>query len=63
MKDDFLRLCFGLVEYLAGANAAIMPYILATAGAAGLIANFGSEKVNNLFREKMYSGDWEAPCA
>ncbi len=45
-------------EYLAGANAAVMPYILATAGAAGLIANFGSEKVNNLYREKMYSGDW-----
>ncbi|HOB12504.1 MAG TPA: acyl-CoA dehydrogenase [Syntrophomonadaceae bacterium] len=45
-------------EFLAGANAAIMPYVLATAGAAGLIASFGNEKVNKLFREKMYSGEW-----
>ncbi len=45
-------------EYLAGANAALMPYVLATAGAAGLVSNFGSEKVNELFREKMYSGEW-----
>ena len=27
-------------EYLAGANAALMPYVLATAGAAGLVASF-----------------------
>jgi len=45
-------------EYLAGANAALMPYVLATAGAAGLIASFGNEKVQKLFREKMYSGEW-----
>ncbi|HAA08930.1 MAG: acyl-CoA dehydrogenase [Syntrophomonadaceae bacterium] len=45
-------------EYLAGANAALMPYVLATAGAAGLVASFGNEKVNRLYREKMYSGEW-----
>lgn len=45
-------------EYMAGANAAFMPYILATAGAAGLVHNFGSEKVRGLFKEKMFSGEW-----
>lgn len=50
-------------EYLAGANAALMPYVLATAGAARLIQNFGSEEVNNLFTEKMFSGDWAGTMA
>ncbi|HRX22138.1 MAG TPA: acyl-CoA dehydrogenase [Syntrophomonadaceae bacterium] len=45
-------------EFLAGANAAIMPYILATAGAAGLVAKFGNDHVKSLFKEKMYSGQW-----
>jgi alkylation response protein AidB-like acyl-CoA dehydrogenase len=45
-------------EYMAGANAAIMPYILATSGAAGLVAKFGDEKVKSLFKDKMYSGQW-----
>ncbi len=45
-------------EFLAGANAAIMPYILATAGAAGLIDKFGNDEVISLFKEKMYSGEW-----
>lgn len=45
-------------EYMAGANAAIMPYILATSGAAGLVAKFGDEKVRGLFKDKMYSGQW-----
>lgn len=45
-------------EFLAGANAAIMPYILATAGAAGLVAKFGSEQIKEIFKEKMYSGQW-----
>lgn len=45
-------------EFLAGANAAIMPYILATAGAAGLIAKFGNDEVISLFKDKMYSGEW-----
>ncbi|HNX27926.1 MAG TPA: acyl-CoA dehydrogenase [Syntrophomonadaceae bacterium] len=45
-------------EFMAGANAAIMPYILATAGAAGLVAKFGSDEVKNLFTDKMYSGQW-----
>lgn len=50
-------------EYLAGANAALMPYVLATAGAARLIQSFGSEEVNNLFTEKMFSGDWAGTMA
>ncbi|HZK43501.1 MAG TPA: acyl-CoA dehydrogenase [Syntrophomonadaceae bacterium] len=45
-------------EYSAGANAAVMPYILATAGAAGLVQSFGSDKVKEIFKDKMYSGEW-----
>ncbi|NLW91634.1 MAG: acyl-CoA dehydrogenase [Syntrophomonadaceae bacterium] len=45
-------------EYLGGANAAFMPYVLATAGAAGLVDHFGSPEVKALFKEKMYSGQW-----
>ncbi len=45
-------------EFLAGANAAIMPYILATAGAAGLVTKFGNDEVISLFKDKMYSGEW-----
>ncbi len=45
-------------EYLAAANASVMPYILATAGAAGLVASFGNDKVKGLFKDKMFSGDW-----
>jgi len=45
-------------EYLAGANAAFMPYILASAGAAGLVASFGDERVKGLFKEKMFSGEY-----
>ena len=50
-------------EYLAGANAAVMPYILATAGAARLIQAFGDERVNNLFADKMFNGDWAGTMA
>ncbi len=45
-------------EYLAGANAALMPYVLATAGAARLVQAFGDERINNLFAQKMFTGDW-----
>jgi alkylation response protein AidB-like acyl-CoA dehydrogenase len=45
-------------EYQAAANAALMPYILATAGAAGLIASFGNDHVKKLYKDKMYSGEW-----
>jgi len=55
LPQTLFRAC---TEYQIAANAALMPYILASAGAAGLIAHYGSEKVKNLFKEKMYSGDW-----
>lgn len=55
LPQTIFRAC---TEYQIAANAALMPYILATAGAAGLISHFGSERVKKLFKEKMYSGDW-----
>ena len=55
MPQTLFRAC---IEYQMAANAALMPYILATAGAATLITNFGSEHVKNLYKEKMYSGEW-----
>ncbi len=45
-------------EFLAAANAASGPYVMATTGAAGLIRDFGSEKVKNIFLPKMFSGQW-----
>jgi len=45
-------------EYLVGANAGFMPYVLATAGAAGLVEHFGSEQVRSIFKDKMFSGVW-----
>ncbi len=45
-------------EYLAAANAALGPYAMATSGSAGLIRDFGSEKVKNIFLPKMFSGQW-----
>ena len=45
-------------EYLAAANAASGPYVMATTGASGLIRDFGNEKVKNIFLPKMFSGQW-----
>ena len=45
-------------EFLAAANAASGPYAMATTGSAGLIRDFGSDKVKNIFLPKMYSGKW-----
>jgi alkylation response protein AidB-like acyl-CoA dehydrogenase len=45
-------------EYLAAANAALGPYAMATTGSSGLIRDFGSEKVKNIFLPKMFSGQW-----
>ncbi|MFO7569621.1 MAG: acyl-CoA dehydrogenase family protein, partial [Smithellaceae bacterium] len=45
-------------EYLAAANAASGPYVMATTGAAGLIRDFGNDKIKNIFLPKMYSGQW-----
>ncbi len=45
-------------EYLAAANAALGPYAMATTGSAGLIRDFGSDKVKNIFLPKMFSGQW-----
>lgn len=45
-------------EYLAGANAALGPYAMATTGSSGLIRDFGSDQLKNLFLPKMFSGEW-----
>jgi len=45
-------------EYLAAANAALGPYAIATSGSSGLIRDFGSDKVKNIFLPKMFSGKW-----
>ncbi len=45
-------------EYLAAANAASGPYVMATTGSSGLIRDFGSEKIKNIFLPKMFSGQW-----
>ena len=55
LPQTLFRAC---TEYQIAANAGFMPYILATAGAAGLVTSFGSTKVKELFKEKMYSGEW-----
>ena len=55
LPQTLFRAC---TEYQIAANAGFMPYILATAGAAGLVASFGSTIVKELFKEKMYSGEW-----
>jgi alkylation response protein AidB-like acyl-CoA dehydrogenase len=45
-------------EFLAAANAALGPYAMATTGSSGLIRDFGSDKVKNIFLSKMFSGQW-----
>lgn len=45
-------------EYLIGANGALCPYFMATTGAAGLIQEFGNEKIKTIFLPKMFSGQW-----
>jgi alkylation response protein AidB-like acyl-CoA dehydrogenase len=48
----------GTNEYLAAANASLGPYAMATTGSAGLIRDFGSENIKNIFLPKMFSGQW-----
>lgn len=45
-------------EYMMGANGAFCPYFLATSGSAGLIQNFASQEVKDIFLPKMFSGQW-----
>jgi alkylation response protein AidB-like acyl-CoA dehydrogenase len=45
-------------EYLAAANASLGPYAMATTGSAGLIRDFGNEKIKSIFLPKMFSGQW-----
>ncbi|MGE5397145.1 MAG: acyl-CoA dehydrogenase [Chitinophagales bacterium] len=58
--ESALPLCiFGCTnELLAGANAAIGPYSMATTGSSGLIQSYGNEKIKSLFLPKMFSGIW-----
>ncbi|WP_054695363.1 acyl-CoA dehydrogenase [Syntrophomonas palmitatica] len=55
MPQILFRAC---LEYIIGANASFVPYIMATGGAAGLVASFGDERVRGIFKEKMFSGQW-----
>ncbi|HWQ74157.1 MAG TPA: acyl-CoA dehydrogenase [Syntrophomonas sp.] len=52
-----------VIEFFYGANAPFVPYIKATAGAARLIARFGDERCNQLFRDRMFSGQWGGTMA
>ncbi len=45
-------------DYFSGANFALMMYTGLTNGCAGLIQNFGTEKLKKLFLEKMNTGEW-----
>ncbi len=45
-------------EYFSAANFALMMYTGLTNGAAGLVQNFGTEKLKKLFLEKMNTGEW-----
>ncbi|MGE5371988.1 MAG: acyl-CoA dehydrogenase [Solirubrobacterales bacterium] len=45
-------------EYMAAANAAIGPYMMATTGSSGLIQDFGDEKLKSIYLPKMFSGQW-----
>jgi Acyl-CoA dehydrogenases len=52
-----------IIEFFYGANAPFVPYIKATAGAARLIAQFGDDRCNKLFRHRMFSGQWGGTMA
>lgn len=45
-------------EYFSAANFSFMMYTGLTNGAAGLVQNFGTEKLKKLFLEKMNTGEW-----
>lgn len=45
-------------ELFYAANAALIPYIGLTTGAANLIQAFGTAKDKEMFLDKMYSGKW-----
>jgi alkylation response protein AidB-like acyl-CoA dehydrogenase len=45
-------------EYFSAANFSFMMYAGLTNGAAGLVQNFGTEKLKKLFLEKMNTGEW-----
>ena len=45
-------------DYLVGGNYALMMYAGLTHGAALLVENFGSQKIKDLFLEKMFTGQW-----
>lgn len=51
-------LYYPVLEYYFGANHGLACYYMATSGAAELIQMFGDEHLNNLFSEKMFSGQW-----
>jgi len=53
-----LSVVWALNEYFIGANPSIQTLWLANSGAAGLIRDFGSEKLKKTCLPKMYSGKW-----
>ncbi|HZK44294.1 MAG TPA: acyl-CoA dehydrogenase [Syntrophomonadaceae bacterium] len=47
-----------VLEYIFGANQGLACYYMATSGCGELIQKYGDEHLNNLFAEKMFSGEW-----
>lgn len=46
------------LEYMTGANSALMLYYGMTHGAAKLVEAFGTEEQKSLYMKKMFSGQW-----
>ncbi len=53
-----MSVLWSLYEYFIAANPSIQTIWLATSGAAGLIRDFGDDKLKQLYLPKMYSGEW-----
>lgn len=47
-----------ITELFLAANPALLPYIILTSGAAGLIQSFASEELKQVFLPKMMDGTW-----
>ena len=53
-----LCVVWAMLEYLVGANPSLGTLYQATAGASGLIQDYGSERLKETYLRKMYSGQW-----